>query len=200
MVTDLDYLDQFKVIKKWTNFRLTRNPFCIPYPMELGSQVFTSTVMNPNGNTNNSLKSHHSSQNLSNSSHSLNDGSSALNIPAAASVVDGFFIGGSQAAVGKPHLSKKKQALISSSVNEASKSSPYCLNSLTGMMEHQSISASASIPVGVVQSFVSNADMNRIREAEKLLLTEEKIHPSDKMQQKESPHETEKVETIKPQV
>jgi hypothetical protein len=38
MPSDLDFLDEYPVIRKEL-FPLTRNPFCIPYPLESASQV-----------------------------------------------------------------------------------------------------------------------------------------------------------------
>ncbi len=36
MPSDLDYLAEYLAIQKWMGFPLTRNPFCIPFPMESG--------------------------------------------------------------------------------------------------------------------------------------------------------------------
>lgn len=140
---DLDYLEQYKVIRKWADFPLTRNPFCVPYPLEIGNQLFTSSVMNP-----------------------------AVDNSATATVVDGFLIGGGSQSQGKPQLSRRKQALISSSVNESSKVSPY----RNGSSQAQLAFASSMVPVGIVQSFISNQDMARIRAAEQILIQEEKIY------------------------
>jgi len=41
MPSDLDYLDGYVAIKNWMGFPLTRNPFCVPYPMDAGSKYHT---------------------------------------------------------------------------------------------------------------------------------------------------------------
>lgn len=142
MMKDLDYLEQYKVVRKWADFPLSRNPFCVPYPLEVGNQVFTSSVLNP-----------------------------AVENSSTATVVDGFFIGGGSQNLGVPQLSKRKQALVASSVNESTKVSPYRSDS------YQPVAfASSMVPVGIVQSFISNQDMMRIRAADQILLKEEKVY------------------------
>jgi hypothetical protein len=39
--SDLDYLGDYLAIKRWVGFTLTRNPFCVPYPMEEGQALLT---------------------------------------------------------------------------------------------------------------------------------------------------------------
>jgi hypothetical protein len=150
---DLDYLDQYKPIRKWANFRLARNPFCVPYPLELGAHLFGATVLNPPTAANPSSSSHLSS---------------------SANIADGFFVGGGSQSLGAPQLSKKRQALVSSSVNEATNASPYRWDPLAGAFHTQDIGAMSLVPTGAIQSFVSNQDMARIRAAEQALLLEEK--------------------------
>jgi hypothetical protein len=41
--TDLDYLGQYRAISNWLGFDISRNPFCIPYPMEEGAAIFSSS-------------------------------------------------------------------------------------------------------------------------------------------------------------
>jgi hypothetical protein len=41
MPSDLDYLGDYLAIKRWVGFTLTRNPFCVPYPMEEGQALLT---------------------------------------------------------------------------------------------------------------------------------------------------------------
>ena len=41
MPSDLDYLSEYKVIRTWMGFDISRNPFCVPYPLEEGAEVFT---------------------------------------------------------------------------------------------------------------------------------------------------------------
>jgi hypothetical protein len=41
MPSDLDYLDEYLAIRKWIGFPLARNPFCVPYPMEEGVDLFS---------------------------------------------------------------------------------------------------------------------------------------------------------------
>jgi hypothetical protein len=160
MLHDLDPLDQIKVIRKWADFSLMRNPFCVPYPLELGTQLFTSTVMNP-------------STAVTSSAKSLQPSAAS----ASANMIDGFVIGGGSQSLGKPHLSKMKQALVSSSVHESTKDSPYRWDPVSRTFETASaLSASALVPVGVVQSFVSNQDMQRIRAAEGVILQAERAY------------------------
>jgi len=47
MPSDLDYLSGYLAVKRWMGFGLERNPFCIPFPMELGVQMFSESVMDP---------------------------------------------------------------------------------------------------------------------------------------------------------
>jgi hypothetical protein len=47
MSSDLDYLSDYVAIKKWMGFRLIRNPFCVPTPLEEGSKLFSNKVLNP---------------------------------------------------------------------------------------------------------------------------------------------------------
>jgi hypothetical protein len=41
MPSDLDYLGDYIAIKRWVGFPLSRNPFCVPYPMEEGQALLT---------------------------------------------------------------------------------------------------------------------------------------------------------------
>jgi hypothetical protein len=34
MPSDLDYLADYLAVQRWTGFPLTRNPFCVPFPMD----------------------------------------------------------------------------------------------------------------------------------------------------------------------
>jgi hypothetical protein len=43
MPSDLDYLDDFKAIRKWMGFPMIRNPFAIPFPLEDGVEVFAGS-------------------------------------------------------------------------------------------------------------------------------------------------------------
>ena len=36
MPSDMDYLTEYLAIKRWLGFPITRNPFCIPQPLEEG--------------------------------------------------------------------------------------------------------------------------------------------------------------------
>jgi hypothetical protein len=51
MPSDLDYLGDYLAIKRWVGFTLTRNPFCVPYPLEEGQALLTgsrcSTALEP---------------------------------------------------------------------------------------------------------------------------------------------------------
>lgn len=47
MPSDLDFLSDYLAIKKWMGFRLERNPFCIPFPMEDGAQMFSDRILDP---------------------------------------------------------------------------------------------------------------------------------------------------------
>jgi hypothetical protein len=40
MATDLDFLAEYRAIRKWMGFNLTRNPFCVPCPLEEGMDIF----------------------------------------------------------------------------------------------------------------------------------------------------------------
>lgn len=92
-------------------------------------------------------------------------------------MIDGFVIGGGSQSLGKPHLSKRKQALVSSCVHESTKDSPYRWDPVSRTFETAgAMTASALVPVGVVQSFVSNQDMNRIRVAEGVILQAERVY------------------------
>lgn len=41
MPSDLDYLADFVAIQRWIGFSMQRNPFCVPHPMEEGVHLFT---------------------------------------------------------------------------------------------------------------------------------------------------------------
>jgi hypothetical protein len=43
MPSDLDFLADYRVIKKWMGFELTRNPFCVPNPLQESSTSFLGT-------------------------------------------------------------------------------------------------------------------------------------------------------------
>ena len=45
MPSDLDYLADYLAIKKWMGFTLTRNPFCVPYPLDEGKEVLNSKLL-----------------------------------------------------------------------------------------------------------------------------------------------------------
>lgn len=40
MPSDLDYLDEYRAVKKWVGFSLIRNPFAVPFPLEEGIDIF----------------------------------------------------------------------------------------------------------------------------------------------------------------
>ena len=44
MTTDLDYLADYRAIRKWMGFNLLHNPFCVPCPMEDGVDVFSGLI------------------------------------------------------------------------------------------------------------------------------------------------------------
>ena len=48
MSSDLDYLVKYKVINEWIGFSIERNPFCVPFPLENGIQLFADKVLDPN--------------------------------------------------------------------------------------------------------------------------------------------------------
>lgn len=48
MSSDLDYLVKYKVINEWIGFSIERNPFCVPFPLENGIQMFADKVLDPN--------------------------------------------------------------------------------------------------------------------------------------------------------
>jgi hypothetical protein len=41
MPSDLDYLSQYRAIRSWLGFKIIRNPFCVPYPLEDGVPMFS---------------------------------------------------------------------------------------------------------------------------------------------------------------
>lgn len=43
--SDLDYLADYLAIKRWVGFTLTRNPFCVPYPLEEGQELLTGNYI-----------------------------------------------------------------------------------------------------------------------------------------------------------
>ena len=47
MSTDLDYLMGYLVVRRWIGFSIIRNPFCIPFPMEEGVDMFSEAVLAP---------------------------------------------------------------------------------------------------------------------------------------------------------
>lgn len=47
MPSDLDYLNDYRAIRSWLGFRIKRNPFCVPYPLEEGAKLFSATIMQP---------------------------------------------------------------------------------------------------------------------------------------------------------
>jgi hypothetical protein len=44
MPSDCDYLTEYLAIKRWMGFSLTRNPFCVPFPLEQGVGMFTRNL------------------------------------------------------------------------------------------------------------------------------------------------------------
>lgn len=47
MPSDLDYLDNYRAIRTWMGFRVKRNPFCVPYPLEEGAKLLSKTILQP---------------------------------------------------------------------------------------------------------------------------------------------------------
>ena len=41
MPSDLDFLSQYRAIRSWLGFKIIRNPFCVPYPLEDGVPMFS---------------------------------------------------------------------------------------------------------------------------------------------------------------
>jgi hypothetical protein len=44
MSTDLDFLADYRAIRRWMGFTLTRNPFCVPCPLEEGTDIFSGMI------------------------------------------------------------------------------------------------------------------------------------------------------------
>ena len=133
--SDLDYLSGFIAVKRWMGFDLHRNPFCVPFPMELGLHMLSDQVLDPKHN---------------------NEGGNDM--------TEGFFIGGIR--------EKRKKGEVRVSVSAGSKMSPYGIpegtkGSIKGPKEHTGHQAA---------SFVLNAEMVKIRQAEYVVLLEEQAH------------------------
>ena len=45
MTSDLDYLAEYRAIRKWMGFNLLHNPFCVPCPMQDGVDVFAGWLI-----------------------------------------------------------------------------------------------------------------------------------------------------------
>ena len=41
IASDIDYLDEYKAVRKWMGFSIIRNPFAVPFPMEYGVEIFS---------------------------------------------------------------------------------------------------------------------------------------------------------------
>jgi hypothetical protein len=152
--TDLNYLASFKPVVQWLGFNPIRNPFCIPFPLEEGTKLFTSSVLTPSSSTASSTGQSQDMDQL------------------AASAADGFFLGGGTIPVKGPSRSQKR--MKASSVNESVRNvSPYKLvpNIIQVQTDQQKQFPPAS--AGVVQSFITNNDMARIRKCEAMILIED---------------------------
>lgn len=136
--SDLDYLQEYKAIANWLGFSIIRNPFCIPYPMELGNHMFSNSAA---------------------PSHQSKDTSNSLN--------DGYIVGGVIRPSNKLHFKDsykhEKQMLGSPYKSQLVPQTVKTTGQVRGKTEKAQI-----------HTFVSNDDMSLIRNAEKILMNEEK--------------------------
>ncbi len=135
MPSDMDYLAEFLAIKRWMGFRLTRNPFCVPFPMEEGAGVYTERLTNPQHIDKGKLNT------------------------------DGFVIGG----MSKSSL-KRKYAVTAAT---AAAASPYSASSKAAGAQQQEGGADRESNGQTSASYVLNSDMERVRQAELVVLREE---------------------------
>lgn len=47
MITDLNFMDGNRTLRKWSGFDFARNPFCIPAPMEGGNDFMQGVAVDP---------------------------------------------------------------------------------------------------------------------------------------------------------
>ncbi|CAM9224005.1 unnamed protein product, partial [Ectocarpus fasciculatus] len=153
MPSDLDYLNEYRAIRSWLGFRVKRNPFCVPYPLEEGAKLFSATIMQPRhiegGATNDGFSIGGMLASKYQNNYALKDG--AFKSVFAGSPYKGKLpppveklnLSGSQGASGAP----------SGSVSTASGAK---------------VASGASMP-----SFILNEDMVLLRQAEMVILKEE---------------------------
>jgi hypothetical protein len=161
MTSDLDFMNGFLAVKRWIGFSLERNPFCVPFPLEQGVEMFTNDVLSPK----------HISGGLSDgfSIGGMTDKSMARNY----SLKKEFKNTGqsSSTVVGSPYLDGATNASIAAAVvrERQLKSSSAASSSRSGTG-----TGSSKRDTGKeAQSLILNEDMIKIRQAELIILKEE---------------------------
>ena len=141
--SDLDYISQYRAIRTWLGFRITRNPFCVPFPMEEGAQMFSATILQPK----------HLEPGTSTDGFSIG-GMLATQYSRSYAPKDGAYASG---LAGAPY-----QGRLTSSI-------PLKLS----QMGDSSKSTQEHIDSPQMPSFILNEDMVKLRQAELVILKEE---------------------------
>jgi hypothetical protein len=139
MPSDCDYLSEYLAIKRWMGFSLTRNPFCVPFPLEQGVGMYTRNLTDPQ----------HISKGRANT--------------------DGFVIGGmSRGALKRKYLSSSLKGPVSAGQGvhtDASMSATTVNSSKTS--KPTSPSATASFVLNSDMAKIRQAELVILREEEK---------------------------------
>ena len=144
MPSDLDFLSKYLAIERHVGFGLTRNPFVVPSPLEDGVILYKDLILNPGG---------------------ISGGGPQ----------DGFMIvGGMTAAMLKSKYEPSKQTLQNAGKTE--RFDPTVIISPYGRpakKTQKELEAEKEQQFAKSNSFVTNSDMKRLRQAELVILKEE---------------------------
>eukprot|EP01041_Mallomonas_annulata_P004421 gene4421-8802_t len=159
MPSDLDYLSQYKTVRDWLGFDVKRNPFCVPFPMDDGVNIFSESVIEPKNVESRPISDGFiigsiPSRKLK-SSYSRNE---TANTPGALQkspyqTMPGSFTPG-QTNNNNSNINNNDTSIMFSP-------SPFAQTISSGNMTSQT------------QSFVFNSDMSKLRQAELVILKEE---------------------------
>eukprot|EP01032_Pedospumella_encystans_P016914 gene16914-19277_t len=157
MPSDLDYLAEYLAIKRWVGFSLIRNPFCVPYPLEEGQELLNEASINPQ----------HIEKGLTTDGFVLGGMSKRT-------MRDVYIQGGStkHGRAGDNEDADRDGTAGTVASESSTKISPYL--SGAGSSVIVSSKAKSTSVGGAAQTFIFNENMSKIRQAELVILAEER--------------------------
>lgn len=184
MSSDLDYLADYLAIKRWVGFPLIRNPFCVPYPLEEGQELLNGTLI-----VQCVIPFYPYQIIVTKSNNYYSDAEATINPKHIEKglITDGFVLGGMSkrtmrsvyidgdkqgASYEEPERGGRRASSANTVNSDSTKMSPYL--SGTGATVASFKPSKSSSVASAAQSFIFNENMSKIRQAELVILAEEK--------------------------